>query len=299
MTDPNDYISKLRITDPLRAPLLRSAIAALELPKASRGLDAGCGIGLQIPLLAETVGPDGHVTGLDVRPEFLSLAEDLAERLGLQDQVSLQQGDINALPFDEKTFDWLWSASAAGYPAHQPPRLLRELARVVKPGGRVAILIYTAQALLPGYPLLEARLNATAAGIAPFTKAMPPDSHWLRAVGWFRDAGLEDVEARTFVREAQAPLSREIRDGLAALIDMRWDGAQAEVGEEDWEEYQRLCRPDSPDFLLNCPDYYAFFTETLFHGKVAGYRGVNPTAPNAVQLRGTRETRGGDEHARR
>lgn len=268
MTDVADYATKLRVTDPLRRPVLKAAIAALELPESSSGLDVGCGIGLQIPLLAEAVGPSGHVTGLDVRPEFLAHAERLTKAAGLTDRVSFREGDLDSLPFEDDTFDWLCSASAAGYPAHQPTRLLRELARVVKPGATVAFLIYTSQALLPGYPVLEARLNATAAGIAPFTRDMRPECHWMRAVGWFRDAGLAEVKAQTFVGEAQAPLSEELRAALAALIEMRWEGAGPEVGAAAWAEYQRLCLPDSSDFILDRADYYGFFTETLFRGKV-------------------------------
>jgi ubiquinone/menaquinone biosynthesis C-methylase UbiE len=37
---------------------------------------------------------------------------------------------------------------------------------------------------------------------------------------------------------------------------------------EDWAQYQRLCQPESPDFILNLPDYYAFFTYSMFRGKV-------------------------------
>ena len=125
----------------------------------------------------------------------------------MKDQVSLRQGDINDLPFDDATFDWLWSASLAGYGADQPLAQLRELARVVRPGGTVSLLIYTSQALIAAHPLLEARLNATAMGIAPFTVDMPPENHWLRAIGWFRAAGLKEVKAQTFVSEVQAPLS--------------------------------------------------------------------------------------------
>ena len=268
MTETAEYADKLRITDPLRTPLIRAAIQALELPKGSQGLDAGCGIGLQIPLLADTVGPGGHVTALDVRPEFLAYAESLAAELGLTERVSLRQGDINNLPFDDDTFDWLWSASAAGYGADQPLRLVRGLARVVRPGGRVALLFYTSQALLPGYPVLEARLNATGTGIAPFAKAMPPENHWLRAIGWFRAAGLRDVKAQTFVSEVQAPLSEELRAALAALIEMRWGGAESEVDPETWAQYEQLCDPDSPAFIVDAPDYYGFFTETLFRGTV-------------------------------
>jgi ubiquinone/menaquinone biosynthesis C-methylase UbiE len=270
MTDPSGYIEKLKVTDPLREPVLRYAVAALELPLGSSGLDVGCGIGLQVPLLSEAVGPGGHVTGLDVRPDFLTHAERLAETLDLIDRVSFQEGDINSLPFEDNTFGWLWSASAAGYPAHQPVRLLRELSRVVRPGGTVAILVYTSQALLPGYPMLEARLNATATGIAPFTTGMPPEHHWLRALGWFREAGLKQAKAQTFVSEVQAPLRDEMRAALAALIDMRWSGARSELDSEIWADYERLCRPGSPDFIADHPNYYAFFTETLFHGIVAG-----------------------------
>jgi ubiquinone/menaquinone biosynthesis C-methylase UbiE len=269
MTDVDGYAAMLRTTDPLRRPVLRAAIAALDLPQGSSGVDVGCGIGLQIPLLAEAVGPGGHVTGLDVKPEFLVFAERLAEEAGLSDRVSFQEGDANNLPFENDAFDWLWSASCAGYGAPEPLPLLEELARVVRPGGTVAILIYTSQALLPGYPLLEARLNATKAGIAPFRTDMRPESHWLRALGWFRDAGFDAAEAQTFVGEAQAPLTDELRAALAALIEMRWEGAEAEVGAEVWAEYQRLCLPDSPEFILDDPGYYGFFTETLFRGLVA------------------------------
>ena len=70
MIDTDAYIRKLLESFPLREPLLRSVIRALRLRKGSLGLDAGCGIGLPALLLAEAVGPAGHVTGLD-----LSLAD--------------------------------------------------------------------------------------------------------------------------------------------------------------------------------------------------------------------------------
>jgi ubiquinone/menaquinone biosynthesis C-methylase UbiE len=262
------YAEKLLVTNPLREPVVREVIQALGLPAGSRGLDAGCGIGLQALLLAEAVGPAGHVTGLDVSPEFLTHAAGYAERAGLSERLSFQEGDINKLPFDDDVFDWIWSADCAGYPARAPVPLVKELARVVKPGGSVAILIYAAQMLLPGYPLLEARLNATATGIAPFTTNMQPERHHLRALGWFRAAGLREPTARTFVASFHAPLRDEIRDGLTALLEMRWGGAQSEVSEEDWVAYQRLCQTESPDFILNLRDYYGFFTYALFHGTV-------------------------------
>ncbi len=156
-----------------------------------------------------------------------------------------------------------------GYPVAELLPLLKELARVVKPGGRVAILGWSSQQLLPGYPLLEARLNATCSGIASFVKGKRPELHFLRALAWLRDAGLEEPAAQTFVGDVHAPLNDDIRNALMSLFQMLWVEPQSEEAQEDWAEFQRLCQPESPDFILNLPDYYAFFTYSMFHGKVA------------------------------
>jgi demethylmenaquinone methyltransferase/2-methoxy-6-polyprenyl-1,4-benzoquinol methylase len=232
-------------------------------------LDAGCGIGSHTLLLAEAVGPAGHVTGLDLSPEFLAHAREVVKKSSLSEQVSFQEGDVNELSFDENTFDWVWSVDCVGYPTGEFLPLPKELARVVKPGGSVAILAWSSQQLLPGYPLLEARLNATCSAIAPFVKGKRPELHFLRALGWFRKAGLEGPTAQTFVGDVHAPLDDDIRRALVSLFEMLWGEPQPEVSQEDWAEYERLCLPDSTDFILNLPDYYAFFTYSMFHGKVA------------------------------
>jgi ubiquinone/menaquinone biosynthesis C-methylase UbiE len=269
MPDTDTYMQRLSVSNPLIEPVLRSVIRALQLPAGSRGLDAGCGIGLQALLLAEAVGPAGHITGLDLSPEFLVRAGEIVKEAGLAERISFREGNVNKLPFDNDTFDWAWSASCVGYHPmdHLPP--LKELVRVVKPGGIVAILAWSSQQILPGHPLLEARLDMTSAGIAPFVRGMRPERHFLRALGWFRNLGLEEPTAHTFVGDVHAPLSADIRSALTALFQMRWGGAQSEVSPEDWAEYQRLCQPESPDFILNLPDYYALFTYSLFVGKVA------------------------------
>ena len=267
--DIDAYMHDLIVTNPLIELTYRSAIQALRLPAGSQGLDAGCGIGLQALLLAEEIGSGGHVTGLDVSPAFLNRGREIVEKAGLSERISFHEGDVTKLPFDDDTFDWIWSSNCAGYGPFEPFSLLKELARVVKPCGTVAILVWSSQQLLPGYPLLEARLNATTSGIAPFVKGKRPELHFLRALGWYREAGLEEPAAQTFVDDVHAPLGDDIRSALVALFQMRWPGAQSELTQEDWAEYQRLCQPESPDFVLNLPDYYAFFTCSMFHGKVA------------------------------
>ena len=217
------------------------------------------------------MGPSGHVTGLDVSPEVLHHAEKLVKDAGLSGRISFQQGDVRSLPFDDDRFDYAWNSSCVGYASFlDPVSTLGELARVVKPGGAVAILVWSSESLLPGYPRLEAHLRATAPGIAPYEEEKGPEAHFLRALGWYRTLGLQEPKSHTVVVDAYAPLADDVRNALAALIEMRWPGAEAELTEEDRSEYPRLCLPGSPDFVVDHPDYYAFFTCTLFHGKAPG-----------------------------
>ena len=277
MSDADAYRKSLEDFEPFQAPIVAAAIRALDLPGGSAGLDAGCGVGLQTLTMAEAVGPRSRVTGLDISAEFIAYAEEMVARAGLAERITFRQGDVRRLPFDDGTFDWAWSCNCVGYAAFlDPAATLKELARVVRPGGTVALLAWSSEQLLPGYPLLEARLRATPSGLAPFARENRPADHYLRALGWFRQAGLVEAQARTFVGDAHAPLSDEARQALVMLLGMRWPGAKDELEAADWAEYQRLCRPDSPDFIVDHPDYVAFFTYTLFWGTVNPRRRIKP-----------------------
>ena len=269
MTDTNTYIKQLKEFNPLRESLIRTAIQEFHFPQGSRGLDAGCGIGIQSMMLAEEVGSSGHVTGLDIAEELLQCAGEFIKTSELSERISFKEGDINNLPFENGIFDWVWSSDCVGYPtAQEPAILLRELTRVAKPGGRVAILGYTSQQLLPGYPLLEARLNATCLSHTHLLEGKRPEQNFLCALGWFREVGLEDITAHTFVKDISAPISEDICIALVSLFDMLWGRKLPEVSDDDWEEFRRLCQPESSDFILNYPDYYGFYTYSMFSGRI-------------------------------
>ena len=268
------HFEKQDLSTPLRDPAIREAIRMLELPEGSAGLDAGCGIGSHTLLLAEAVGPGGHITGLELFADFVTHAQAQAKRAGLSDRISIQQGNVNAMPFGDAFFDWAWSVDCVGHVSiGQPADGLRELARVVRPGGRVVILGYSSQMLLPGHPMLEARLNATASATTVLADGKEPKAHFMRALGWFREAGITEPTARTVVGTVHAPLGDGIRRALISLFGMLWGEMQSNMNDSVRDEYLRLTDPDSPDFILNEEDYYAFFTYSMFEGRVA-YSGV-------------------------
>ena len=267
MKDKKNYIHRLEQSNPLREPVIQSAIKSLKLSKGSSGLDIGCGIGLQTLLLARAVGAEGHVTGLDISPEFLAYAEEKVKNSSLSKRISFQQGDVTKLLFKRNTFDWVWSSDCLGYPVGDLFPVLQTLRKIVKPGGKVVIIGWSSQQLLPGYPLIEAWLNATCSGLIPIVEGKEPGQHFLRAPDAYRRAGFVNISAKTLIGDVHAPLSETIRTAMISLFDMLWGIQQTELSQEYWWEYQRLCYPESPDFILDLPDYYAFFTYTMFLGE--------------------------------
>ncbi len=268
--DTETYMQHLLAVNPVRISTIREAIETLQLPLGSRGLDAGCGVGLQCLQLAEAVGFDGHATGIDVTPDFLERGRDIVKEADLSEQISFQEGDVANLPFNDSSFDWVWSSDCVGYGPWEPLPLLQELARVVKPGGIVAFAAWSSEKLLPGYPVLEAKLGTTSVGLAPFVPGKDPNKHFLRALGWFRELGFGEPKAEVFAQSICAPADDEMRNALIHLFESRWHEVESELEPEDRVEFQRLCNPESPDFILDHPDYHGFFTYSMFWGKVPG-----------------------------
>lgn len=262
-------ISTYECLTKFREPLLNSITKSLNIPPGSNGLDAGCGIGSVTKLLAETVGRNGHVTGIDLSEDFIIYAKTSYQTKNNQ----FKEGDINSLHFNDNSFDWLWSADTVwpgpkelGCPAEDPVPIIREFYRVIKPGGSVFLLFWSSQKLLPGYPLLEARLNTTSSATAPFSEGMKPINHILNGRYWLEKADFKDISVKTYLGDIIAPLSKNDRNALNFLFTMLWGESESEVSEIDWKDFKRICNPDSDDYILNNPHYYGFYTYTVFKG---------------------------------
>jgi len=263
------YAEQLALASRATEPAIRQAIEAAGLGKNSHGLDAGCGIGTHAIWICEATG--GKVTGLDINPDNLAAARERVERKSLADRIDFVEGSILDLPFEEDAFDWSWSSDTF-WPVvvADPVAILRDLTRVVKPGGAIALLFWTNQIFFPGHPLFEARWNQAFVSSTHYFKFGEPGQHHLRALGWLRQAGLKNPKARSFLAEFQHPLDDRMRESLTFCFDMFHDSLKSGLSKEDQADYQRLCNPGSKDFILDNPDYYCNLSYTIFFARVPG-----------------------------
>ncbi len=235
------------------------------MPRGSFGLDIGCGLGSHTILLAKEVAPNGSVIGIDTNSEFIKYAIDQLQDTDLIGNVKYQTADADNLPFKENSRDWIWSVDTL-WPDNNFEKRISEILRVLKPGGKIALALWSSQLLLPGYPNIEAALNISSAGLAPFKKDSSPEQHFLLTGKQLQLAGFKNIIVRSFIGEIQTPLDMKMKEAALSLILMRWEGANREVAQETWEIFEKLTDPNSPQYILNSKDYYAFFTYTLFCG---------------------------------
>ncbi|MFE4664286.1 class I SAM-dependent methyltransferase [Streptomyces sp. NPDC056716] len=115
-------------------PAYAAAVAALGLRAGDRVLDAGCGTGRALPPLRAAVGASGVVLGADLTPAMLAAAV----RAGRDRDGQLLLTDVSALPLRPDSLDAVFAAGLIAHLPH-PAENLRELRRVVRPGGRLAL----------------------------------------------------------------------------------------------------------------------------------------------------------------
>ncbi|MFC2076274.1 class I SAM-dependent methyltransferase [candidate division KSB1 bacterium] len=269
------YAEQMELAGRLTETITRQAMEELDLPEESAGLDVGCGNGRHSLWLAEAIGNGGKVVGLDISLDNLAAARDRVGRSGLSGGIELIRGDLLNLPFKNGSFHWIWCADTlwTGFVTEEPVAVISDLARIVKPGGVVALLYWSNQSFLPGYPALEARLNKAFAETTRYLAGIPPEQHFLRASGWLKQAGLKKAAARSYVSGVQAPLSPDTKEALAFCFDMFWGELEEHVSADDWQEFKRICSPESEDFILNDPGYYAFIVYTVFFAHVGAVSG--------------------------
>ena len=159
--------------------------AVADLHEGEVVLDLGSGAGADALISARRVGPTGRAIGLDMTDEMLALARANAAAAGVEN-VEFRRGYIEDMPLPDASVDVVISNCVINLSADKP-RVLREAARVLRPGGRLAVSDVLAD---------EDMDEATRADVAAWTGCIAGALTEAQFRAALRDAGLEDVEIR-------------------------------------------------------------------------------------------------------
>lgn len=159
-------------------------VAMAELEPGEVVLDLGSGAGIDLFLAAKKVGPKGRAIGVDMTDEMIAKAKENI-RVGGFTNVEVRKGIIEALPVEDASVDWVISNCVINL-SPEKPRVFREIARVLKPGGRMLVSDIVAQ------DLPESIRNDAALYASCVAGAISEE----RYLAGLREVGLVDVEVR-------------------------------------------------------------------------------------------------------
>lgn len=247
----------------------RELIAQLELAPNANVLDAGCGSGDHALLLAERA-PLGRVTALDLSEAAIAALRARIASTRFERRVTPQVGDITALPFAAASFDAAWSSHVLHFMA-DPVACVRELARVVRPGGLIAVR--EDRALLHCLPLdvglaapgIEERVNSSFE--AWFAEDLAQRGRvtmgWL---GVLRAGGLHDVRAKSVLMELTPPFAAPQASYLRRRLARQ--SSDERVSTADRDALRELSTEGGPHDALARNDLHFVSVSSLYLGRV-------------------------------
>jgi ubiquinone/menaquinone biosynthesis C-methylase UbiE len=129
------------LADHSEAPMRHAGLDKLKAQPGEKILEIGFGTGHCLIALAHAVGPAGKVYGIDLSEEMRKVAEENLHKAGQTERVELTVGDATHLPFDAGTLDAVFmSFTLELFDTPEIPLVLTECKRVLKPGGRIAVV---------------------------------------------------------------------------------------------------------------------------------------------------------------
>jgi len=171
--------------------VVRNLIAEIHLQPGETILDVGCGSGVLDRWLARQTGGAHRIMAVDIHRTLLREAAALATKEGLAGHIEFREGNAEALPFPDMSFDVTMSATVMEL--LDADRMLREMVRVTRPGGRVGVVVRAVDMQsfvnVPVRAELKMKIAALPNGVAG-AKGCADGSLYQR----FCNAGLQNVQ---------------------------------------------------------------------------------------------------------
>lgn len=171
---------------PLIQQVKRRMLDVCPVGAGDQVLDVGCGLGHEVHRLAQRVGPQGRVVGIDANPAMI--AEARRRGAGLTLPVSFEVGDAHQVGFSDSSFDLCRTERVLRY-VNRPEAVLGEMVRLTRPGGSVLAFDFDSD-----QTVVDAADPALVRRIADVLDAAVPHP-WIgrQLFGLFKRAGLRDV----------------------------------------------------------------------------------------------------------
>jgi ubiquinone/menaquinone biosynthesis C-methylase UbiE len=172
------------------APGAQYLIDLVGLQTGKRVLDLACGTGIVARSAAARVGLHGRVVGLDLNEHMLAVAQEVSS--DLLPEIQWRQGDVHDIPFPEASFDAVFCQQGLQF-FKDRPAALREMRRVLAPGGRMGLNVLRSVLHNPAYELLAEALEryvgpeAGSMMRSPFPELSAGDLRELLAEAGFRE----------------------------------------------------------------------------------------------------------------
>ena len=250
-------------------PELLRILGDLPLTPAMKVLDLACGDGFYTRRIADRLGPGGSVTGVDLNRALLADAQLEAARQTSRAAIDFVAASFDRLPFPDDTFDFVWCAQSL-YSLPEPVVVIRHMARVLRPGGIVAVLENDTlhQVFLPWPVYLE--LSLRAAELRALSEGTSnPSKYYVgrRLPGVFAEAGLEPLKMTTRAIDRQAPFGEAEQALLQSYLEEVESRVAPYLEASLLEELRRLSDPRSPQHMLREPHLTMTWLNVLALGR--------------------------------
>lgn len=253
-----------------KAPEREQMIRDLQLKPGSLVVDAGCGPGLWIPLLASAIGPKGNIIGIDISTEALVTAQRRNARKLYSQQVQYRQASLEQLPMQPGTADMIFSANVSQY-LPDPVHTFAAMGRYLAPGGRLAIKDIDFGTMR--FYNIDAGLQARVFRARECWEQIRVDEGFTfedsyigsKLATYLRAAGYTEVQENSYLIRRQYHLSPDFRFYLQGIAEWFVCEDAPLLSGEDRKNWLR-CFLDGPDNVLDQDTFVSEETEFVVTG---------------------------------